>query len=697
MTSPESKRKRGDDEEGLRKDKFTLSVEPTAYASKPGALSNKKLKTSTSTKPDGKSPQVSAFIQSPALIRLQRQLHLGDLQDLILYLLGLGKAPMWLGIPNRSAIKKIVILLVPGLDQRMIIPTTIGYVESTKTGAAASPDHYYPVILPAYDLEDHVKALGEMFPVLWPVLTPADSKGSRVYSPIDAILTVRASKDATSAKTGNSKSNSKEFKDEPTPMEDFIATQSQLEYNYDFVLHPDIFSSESERESNAQARIDGGQSTADGWVDTTSLASSTNASTSHATNKSPSSPYPPSCRPFHALDCEMCQFGESSRALTRLTLLSSTGEPELDMLVKPEQPITDYLTKFSGITPKMLEGVTTTLADAQQALLKKLKPDSILIGHSIDSDLAALKMSHHSIVDTTMLYPHPRGSQFKNSLRFLATTHLHRTIQAGTDGHDPMEDARAALDLAKLKCAKGPLYGTHQGQQVSLFERLADAPAVKEGVKNYDKRNGKYAGALVDWGHPSKGHGRFAAQSWDVGSDEEVVARVHDALYGDEASGIQGGEPFIWARMRELQALKGYWTNVGAWDDAEQRDSVRKQYLSNEEEDEGGCPGLDGGKSQELKDASGDVLKAAVQRTVQRIKDVYDDLPTGTAFMVYSGGGDRRELDRLTAVSKSYKTEMSAGKSWSHMTAKWTGDNQQKQHEAFAQARSGLMFLTVKQ
>ena len=685
MTAFESKRKISDDEEAFGSEKVTLGVDSTADALNTAASKHKKRRTSTTMKPDENSQQVIGFTQFPSLIRLERQLHLSDLQGLILYLFELGKAPTWIGVRRRSAIKKIVVLLVPGLDQRTIIPSSIGNVEYTKKGSAASPDHYYSINLANHELEDHVKALGEMFPVLWPILTPADSKGSRVFSPIDAILTVPPRKDVASAKNVKPNSTPNEFKDEPTPMRDFIATRSQLEDNYDFVLHPDVLSTDSERESYTQDRIDGGQSTADGWVDTPSLASSTNIATSHDTNKSPSSPDPPSSRPFHAIDCEMCQTGKSTSALTRLTLLSSTGEPELDMLVKPEHPITDYRTKFSGITPKMLEGVTKNLADAQQALLGKLKPDSILIGHSLDSDLAALKMTHHSIIDTTMLYPHRHGTQLKNGLKFLAKTYLGRTIQASTEGHDSTEDARAALDLVKLKCAKGPSYGTHQDQRVSLFERLAEAPMVKEPMGDYDERGDKYTGAFVDWGHASKGHGSRAARSWNVESDDEVVARIHDAVHGDvEVTGLEGGEPFVWARMRELEALKGYWTQTGFWDDAEQRDGVRNQYLSTH-----------GGN-----DASGDVLKAAVERSVKRIKDVYDDLPAGTAFMVYSGGGDRRELDRLTAKNQSYKKEMSgmlAGKSWPDMNVKWTAGDEQKQHEAFAQARSGLLFLTVKQ
>lgn len=42
------------------------------------------------------------------------------------------------------------------------------------------------------------------------------------------------------------------------------------------------------------------------------------------------------------------------------------------------------------------------------------------MGHSLDSDLRALKLVHARVVDTAALYPSPRGSPFKQSLKGLA-------------------------------------------------------------------------------------------------------------------------------------------------------------------------------------------------------------------------------------------------------------------------------------
>lgn len=49
--------------------------------------------------------------------------------------------------------------------------------------------------------------------------------------------------------------------------------------------------------------------------------------------------------------------------------------------------------RFSGVTAEDLESAAITLRDVQAVLLSMFSAESILIGHSLESDLLALKVS----------------------------------------------------------------------------------------------------------------------------------------------------------------------------------------------------------------------------------------------------------------------------------------------------------------
>jgi RNA exonuclease 1 len=164
----------------------------------------------------------------------------------------------------------------------------------------------------------------------------------------------------------------------------------------------------------------------------------------------------------------MCRT-EKGLELTRLTLLSQFGVTLVDMLVLPDSPIVDYLTRYSGVLPltpsangrthahayspgsrtaavggvcslcrcltrrvgiteDKLGHVTATLQDARAAVLKHIDSSSVLVGHSLENDLRALKLAHPRVIDTAICYPHPTPP-YKFGLRHLTLEYLHRTIQ----------------------------------------------------------------------------------------------------------------------------------------------------------------------------------------------------------------------------------------------------------------------------
>ena len=76
--------------------------------------------------------------------------------------------------------------------------------------------------------------------------------------------------------------------------------------------------------------------------------------------------------------------------------------------MRPERPITDYNTRFSGITAAMMAGVRTTLAEARGRLAALVPAEALLVGHALQNDLVALRLAHGRILDTALLYPHPK-------------------------------------------------------------------------------------------------------------------------------------------------------------------------------------------------------------------------------------------------------------------------------------------------
>ena len=71
------------------------------------------------------------------------------------------------------------------------------------------------------------------------------------------------------------------------------------------------------------------------------------------------------------------------------------------------------------------------LRDVQAQLLLKFEAKDILMGHSLESDLRALKLLHSSVVDTSVVFPHKMGPPFKRALRMLAAEQIQRIIQSG--------------------------------------------------------------------------------------------------------------------------------------------------------------------------------------------------------------------------------------------------------------------------
>ncbi|NXC90382.1 REXO1 exonuclease, partial [Cercotrichas coryphoeus] len=153
---------------------------------------------------------------------------------------------------------------------------------------------------------------------------------------------------------------------------------------------------------------------------------------------------------IYALDCEMC-YTKQGLELTRVTVINSELKVVYDTFVKPDSKVVDYNTRFSGVTEEDLENTSITLRDVQAVLLNMFSADTILIGHSLESDLFALKLIHGTVVDTAIVFPHRLGLPYKRALRTLMADYLKRIIQDNGEGHDSSEDARACMELMVWK------------------------------------------------------------------------------------------------------------------------------------------------------------------------------------------------------------------------------------------------------
>ena len=180
---------------------------------------------------------------------------------------------------------------------------------------------------------------------------------------------------------------------------------------------------------------------------------------------------------IYAIDCEMVRparlltfyrqlirivvqcLTEDGKQLARVCMIDyASGLVVYDQLVKPLKPVTDYLTRWSGITASALALATASFDDVQTHILAALSvsPTPILLGHSLESDLQALRICHPRCIDTAVIYHHPRGRPLKPGLAWLTKKWCAREIQnRGEGGHDPEEDARACADLLRKKVENG--------------------------------------------------------------------------------------------------------------------------------------------------------------------------------------------------------------------------------------------------
>ncbi|KAJ5565635.1 hypothetical protein N7535_007273 [Penicillium sp. DV-2018c] len=170
------------------------------------------------------------------------------------------------------------------------------------------------------------------------------------------------------------------------------------------------------------------------------------------------------------IDCEMVRMSYGRREIAFLTAIDFlTGDVLINNYVKPDGSVSDWDTRYSGVTPYAMskavkEGTALAgRAGARAKLWEFMDSNTVLIGHGIINDLDALGIIHPNIVDSSIItseavFPTARANENLArawSLKTLAKQLLDYDIQTSKLGHSALEDAHATRDVV-IWCLRYP-------------------------------------------------------------------------------------------------------------------------------------------------------------------------------------------------------------------------------------------------
>ncbi|WDK22955.1 exonuclease [Colletotrichum graminicola] len=147
------------------------------------------------------------------------------------------------------------------------------------------------------------------------------------------------------------------------------------------------------------------------------------ATTTATTTTVSSRAAPPHRRPHFAvaIDCEMGTAYDGESELIRVTLVDYfTSEILLDSLVYPQVPMQHYNTKWSGVSRQQMKDardkgkcIAGGPAAVREAVWRWVGPSTVVVGHAVHNDLAALRWIHPLVVDSLVLATTTRAEQEK--------------------------------------------------------------------------------------------------------------------------------------------------------------------------------------------------------------------------------------------------------------------------------------------
>ena len=318
--------------------------------------------------------------------------------------------------------------------------------------------------------------------------------------------------------------------------------------------------------------------------------------------------------PMFAIDCEMVSTVHDNLIgdIARVSVVNEHEECVYDTLVKPYTDITDYRTKYSGITEELLRGVTTTLADVKQKFKQLIPADAILVGQSLENDFRSLKLFHPYVIDTALLFTN--NSRHKPKLRMLAQQLLKSTIQASDKGHSPIEDALTCMRLVQLKLKKGCVKFMMRSHMATISDTRNHGVGLFQVLASRDKKC-----AFIDRHANVLDYSQGNIHSIVAETDSEAAKRAQSAIQANDV---------VWLR---LHGMEDYLAQPGtALADAKIRENLFHQEAVRIRAESDNAISLaasrEGASKKELADIkSKSHLKAVhcLQQSIQLYQDAY--------------------------------------------------------------------------
>ncbi|KAA8547150.1 hypothetical protein F0562_003584 [Nyssa sinensis] len=157
-----------------------------------------------------------------------------------------------------------------------------------------------------------------------------------------------------------------------------------------------------------------------------------------------------------AVDCEMVLCEDGTEALVKVCVVDRNLQVKLNELVNPNKAVVDYRTEITGLTAKDLDGVTCSVVDIQKSMKKLLSHGTILVGHSLNNDLQALKIDHARVIDTALIFEYGSEPNYRRpSLNNLCKSVLGYEVRNKGAPHNCLDDACAAMKLVLAKIERG--------------------------------------------------------------------------------------------------------------------------------------------------------------------------------------------------------------------------------------------------